>query len=82
MSSIMCTAPRPCIRCKTRLVKFGGITGMCNACRIADPEMAQVQRDNHAALKKSIGDWVMDNTEPDPFGRPGIRKVKRGAFGL
>ena len=73
-------SPRPCVRCHTRLVKPGGITGMCKQCRLDDPAMAQVQRDNHAALKQSINDMVMATSDPDPFGRPGIRKVRPGAI--
>jgi len=65
-------SPRPCIRCKTRLVKAGGITGMCKACRVEDPALAQVQRDNHAAMKQSMADWLDDNFEPDPRFGPGI----------
>jgi hypothetical protein len=71
MTSIMPSA-MPCVRCKTRLVKTGGITGMCKACRLADPAMAEVQRQNHAEAKASIAQWLEDNFEPDPRFGPGI----------
>lgn len=79
MSSIM---PRfmPCRRCKAVNVRTGGPTGMCSACRAADPAMAQVQRDNHAAMAAAVHDMVMATSDPDPFGRPGIRKVRPGAI--
>jgi len=79
MTSLMPKA-MPCIRCRTRLVKTGGITGMCVACRAADPAMAEVQRQNHALMKVEMQRYIDLNTEPDPFGRPGIRKVKPGAY--
>lgn len=79
MSFVMPKA-MPCRRCKTTLVKTGGITGMCKACRLADPDMAEVQRQNHALMKAEVNRWVMDNSEPDPFGRPGIRKMKPSAL--
>lgn len=64
--------PSPCRRCKTRLVKPGGRTGMCKACRLADPAMAQVQRDNHEAMKVATRKWLDENFEPDPRFGPGI----------
>lgn len=64
--------PQPCIRCKDRLVKSGGITGMCKACRLADPALAQVQRDNHEAMKADMARWMDENFEPDPRFGPGI----------
>jgi hypothetical protein len=71
MTSVMPSA-MPCIRCDKTLVKTGGITGMCKACRLADPALAQVQRDNHATMKASMRDWLADNFEPDPRFGPGI----------
>ena len=78
MTSVMPSA-MPCHRCDKTLVKTGGITGMCKACRLADPAMAQERRDFHAALKAQVHDFVMKTSDPDPFGRPGIRKVRPGA---
>jgi hypothetical protein len=72
MTSIMIRRPEPCVRCKDRLVKPGGITGMCNACRVADPAMAQQRRDEHAAFKAQTRQWLDDNFEPDPRFGPGI----------
>jgi hypothetical protein len=71
MTSVMPSA-MPCIRCEKTLVKTGGITGMCKACRAADPDLAQVQRDNHAAMKVEMARWLEDNFEPDPRFGPGI----------
>jgi excinuclease UvrABC ATPase subunit len=65
--------PSPCVRCKKTLVKPGGITGMCKACRAIDPVMAEVQRQNHAAMKVQMRQWLDDNFEPDPrFPNPGL----------
>jgi hypothetical protein len=76
MTSLM---PRsfPCRRCRTVLVKTGGITGMCRACREADPVMAQEQREAHAAMKVGMADWLKTNFEDVP-GRPGLMKPKKG----
>jgi len=78
MTSVMPSA-MPCIRCKTRLVKTGGITGMCKACRLADPVMAEVQRGNHAAMRSQMNEWLSDNFEPDPRLGPGYLRPKKGA---
>ena len=74
--------PVPCVRCGVTKVKSGGITGMCIACRAADPVMAQAKRDEHAAFKAQMNEWVMANSVPDPLGRRGIRKMKPSAFGF
>ncbi len=76
--------PSPCARCKTRLVKPGGRTGMCKACRLADPVMAQAQRDLHEQMRQQVAQWVDDNFEPDPRFGPGIggaiaMRPKRGS---
>lgn len=71
-------ASMPCIRCRTVKVKTGGVTGMCSACRTADPAMADVQRENHRQMKLAMGAWLSKNTEPVP-GRPGLHRAKRGA---
>jgi hypothetical protein len=81
MTSIyMPPPPAPCVRCKTRLVKGGGITGMCVQCRHDDPVMADQRRTEHAQLKAALaaemGKWLDENTIPDPFGRPGVRMAK------
>jgi hypothetical protein len=64
----------PCIRCKTKLVKTGGVTGMCGQCRIDDPALAAVQRANAAALKQGVREWMDKVSTPVP-GRPGVRKI-------
>ena len=76
MTSLMPRA-MPCRRCKVTLVKTGGITGMCRACREADPAMAEVQRQNHAEMKRGLDAWTKENFEDVP-GRPGIMKPKKG----
>jgi hypothetical protein len=70
----------PCRRCKVTLVKTGGATGMCRACREADPVMAEEMRQMHRDLAKAVHDMVMATSDPDPFGRPGVRKVRPGAI--
>jgi len=74
-------APRalPCIVCKTTLVKTGGKTGMCSACRTARPDIANTQRANRAKIRASLDAWVTKNTVPVP-GRTDIRRVNPDAL--
>ena len=72
--------PSPCVRCKTKLVKPGGMTGMCKACRLADPAMVAQRKDEYAVMKAQMNDWVKANFEPDPRFAPGsgVMKPKKG----
>jgi hypothetical protein len=73
--------PSPCVRCKTKLVKPGGMTGMCKACRLADPAMVADRKASYAAMKVQMGEWMRDNFEEDPRFAPGsgYMRPKKGS---
>jgi hypothetical protein len=70
--------PSPCVRCKTKLVKPGGMTGMCKACRLADPAMVAQRKADYAVMKVQMDEWVRDNFVQDPNMPRGYMRPKKG----